>query len=278
VNYELSVGCTAIADYLVELGGRTGSRTDRRGQILAGFDAIAQQEEQLADRLLSFLRSRNSVRIIGDPSADRTRRVPTISFIAENHRSDEVVTRVDEHRIGIRGEEGLADELAGLADEVGTKRRDAHLDLALRHRGEADGFKGVDRNDPDDTIADTPRGLERDIATHRVADEHDLTVRELPHDGGDILAVVAHRPIGAILPGSAVSREVHRHHGVFRFQRIDLRLPIVRIACPAVHEHDGRLAGSIDAILDVHVVGGHGDLWIAVDVGGRGRRRRVING
>ena len=56
----------------------------------------------LAERLLSFLRSRNSVRIIGNPSADRGRRVPTISFIAENHRSDEVVTRVDEHRIGIR--------------------------------------------------------------------------------------------------------------------------------------------------------------------------------
>jgi cysteine desulfurase family protein (TIGR01976 family) len=102
VNYELSVGCTAITDYLVELGGRTGSRTDRRGQILAAFDAISQQEEQLADRLLSFLRTRNSVRIIGNPSGDRGRRVPTISFIAENHRSDEVVTRVDEHRIGIR--------------------------------------------------------------------------------------------------------------------------------------------------------------------------------
>ena len=102
MNYELSVGCTAHH----RLSGGTGrphrQPTDRRGQILAAFDAIAQQEEQLADRLLAFLRSRNSVRIIGDPSADRTRRVPTISFIAENHRSDEVVTRVDEHRIGIR--------------------------------------------------------------------------------------------------------------------------------------------------------------------------------
>jgi cysteine desulfurase family protein (TIGR01976 family) len=125
VNYELSVGCTAITDYLVELGGRTGSRTDRRGQILAGFDAIAQQEEQLADRLLSFLRSRNSVRIIGDPSADRTRRVPTISFIAENHRSDEVVTRVDDHRIGIRYGDFYARRLIeklGLTAQAGVTR------------------------------------------------------------------------------------------------------------------------------------------------------------
>ena len=125
VNYELSVGCTAITDYLVELGGRTGSRTDRRGQILAAFDAIAQQEEQLADRLLSFLRSRNSVRIIGDPSADRTRRVPTISFIAENHRSDEVVTRVDEHRIGIRYGDFYARRLIeklGLTPQAGVIR------------------------------------------------------------------------------------------------------------------------------------------------------------
>jgi len=125
VNYELSVGCTAITDYLVELGGRTGSRTDRRGQILAAFDAIAQQEEQLADRLLSFLRSRNSVRIIGNPAADRTRRVPTISFIAENHRSDEVVPRVDEHRIGIRYGDFYARRLIeklGLTAQAGVTR------------------------------------------------------------------------------------------------------------------------------------------------------------
>ncbi|QQP92163.1 cysteine desulfurase-like protein [Skermanella sp. TT6] len=102
VNYELSVGCTAIADYLAELGGRTGARTDRRGQILAAFDAIAAQEEALAERLLSYLRGRSDIGIIGHAKADRALRVPTISFVARGRQSDEIVTGVDRSRIGIR--------------------------------------------------------------------------------------------------------------------------------------------------------------------------------
>ncbi|EWY42087.1 aminotransferase [Skermanella stibiiresistens SB22] len=102
VNYELSVGCTAIADYLVELGTRTGTQSGRRTQILAGFDAIAQQEEILAERLLAYLRGRDDVAIIGHTHGDRAKRVPTISFVARGRQSDDIVTKVDASNIGIR--------------------------------------------------------------------------------------------------------------------------------------------------------------------------------
>ena len=69
-----------------------------------------------------------------------------------------------------------------------------------------------------------------------------------------------------------MSREIHRHHGVFGSQSIDLRVPIVGVARPAVYEHDGRLAFSPDAIIDMHAVWSEGELWEAFDV------RRLGNG
>jgi cysteine desulfurase family protein (TIGR01976 family) len=97
-NYELAWGCTGIVDYLDELGGGTGDRA----AIERAFDDIAAHEERIGERLLSFLRERNDVRVIGDRSADRAIRVPTISFKAEGRDSGEIVRAVDADGIGIR--------------------------------------------------------------------------------------------------------------------------------------------------------------------------------
>ena len=59
-NYELSHGATAIPDYLVDLGARSGAApgADRRVLIHAAFDAIAAHEAALAEQVLAFLRAR----------------------------------------------------------------------------------------------------------------------------------------------------------------------------------------------------------------------------
>ncbi|WP_207461616.1 cysteine desulfurase-like protein [Azospirillum sp. SYSU D00513] len=125
VNYELAVGCTGIVSYLEELGARVGSEGPRRARILAAFDAIAAHEEALAERLLSYLRGRNDVRIIGHREADRALRVPTISFVVPGRPSDDIVRRVDEARIGIRFGDFYAKRLIetlGLAEANGVVR------------------------------------------------------------------------------------------------------------------------------------------------------------
>lgn len=125
VNYELAVGCTGIVSYLEELGARVGSEGPRRARILAAFDAIAAHEEALAERLLSYLRGRNDVRIIGHREADRALRVPTISFVVPGRPSDDIVRRVDEARIGIRFGDFYAKRLIetlGLAEGNGVVR------------------------------------------------------------------------------------------------------------------------------------------------------------
>ena len=102
VNYELSWGCAGIADYLRDVGTELGATGSDRARMQAAFDAFARHEDALAEQVLGLLRERPGVRIIGLPSATAGERVPTISFVAEGRRSEDIVRHVDTHGIGIR--------------------------------------------------------------------------------------------------------------------------------------------------------------------------------
>lgn len=103
-NYELSYGATAIPEYLVALGERSGAATgvSRRARLQTAFDAIADHEAMLAERLLAWLRDRKEVRIIGPASSTPDVRVPTISFVVDGLDSETVVRAIDPMKIGIR--------------------------------------------------------------------------------------------------------------------------------------------------------------------------------
>lgn len=96
-NYELAWGSAGIVDYLETLGGGPG-----RASIVRAFDGIARHEEDLAERLLAWLRARNDVTIVGERDASRERRVPTIAFKVAGRDSAEIVASVDRRRVGIR--------------------------------------------------------------------------------------------------------------------------------------------------------------------------------
>jgi cysteine desulfurase family protein (TIGR01976 family) len=135
-NYELSWGAAGVVDYLEALGARSGwndgdNGGDRGDGIpgaaarMAAWAAIAAHEEALAERLLAFLRGREDVRIIGPSTADRTLRVPTISFAHHTRSSAEIVSAVDRHGIGIRYGHFYAHRLVedlGLMDQDGVVR------------------------------------------------------------------------------------------------------------------------------------------------------------
>jgi cysteine desulfurase family protein (TIGR01976 family) len=119
-NYELAWGCCGIVDYVEKLGGGTG-----RAAIERAFDAVAQHEEAIGERLLSYLRGRNDVQIVGRRESDRAVRVPTISFKAAGRDSAELVRAVDASHVGIRygdfHSRRLVEKL-GLADGNGVVR------------------------------------------------------------------------------------------------------------------------------------------------------------
>ena len=86
LNFELAHGVTGIYPYLAEVG----------------FEAIAAHEQALAEPLLAFLAQTPGVTIHGERTADRTIRVPTISFSVANRAPEAIVRSVDAHGIGIR--------------------------------------------------------------------------------------------------------------------------------------------------------------------------------
>jgi cysteine desulfurase family protein (TIGR01976 family) len=97
-NYELAWGAAAIVDYFDELGGGAGGRA----ALTRAFDDIAIHEALIGERLLSYLRDRNDVRIIGRRDAAKDRRVPTIAFKVDGRDSADITKAVDAADIGIR--------------------------------------------------------------------------------------------------------------------------------------------------------------------------------
>ncbi len=104
VNFELSYGCQGIADYLVAIGEQFGGSGKRRQLMQYAFDKFEAHENYLAQRLLDFLNSKSSVRVIGMRQVHEgdASRVPTISFIVENTPSETIVKHIDQFSIGIR--------------------------------------------------------------------------------------------------------------------------------------------------------------------------------
>ncbi len=104
VNFELAYGVAGIADYLSEVARAHvhGSQLPLREEMDVAFDLFTQHEEKLAQRLLDYLNQRPKVRVIGERSADRHQRVPTISFVVEGLDSQALVERIDPYQIGIR--------------------------------------------------------------------------------------------------------------------------------------------------------------------------------
>ncbi len=93
VNFELSYGMLGLCDYLSELAQlHYGDKTapDLRSQMVQAFDLISIHEEEISDRLLSYLNSKPNVRVIGQPNADRQCRVPTISFVVDGMNSSTI--------------------------------------------------------------------------------------------------------------------------------------------------------------------------------------------
>ncbi|GHF53761.1 cysteine desulfurase family protein (TIGR01976 family) [Deinococcus metalli] len=121
VNYELTYSLRAITDYLEQLGGRVQAGATGRGAMVAAYAAIADHEAMLAGLLLTFLRSKARVRVIGPATADPAVRVATISFVVEGRRSSEFPRALDDHHVAVRYgnfyARRLMDELALDPDE-----------------------------------------------------------------------------------------------------------------------------------------------------------------
>ena len=103
-NFELTYSTLGIIEYYTDLCEHhtNTAKLGFKEKISKTFEIIAGHEQHLAETLLKYLNSVPEIKIIGSPEADASVRVPTISFVHFNMKSDEIVEQVDEHRIGIR--------------------------------------------------------------------------------------------------------------------------------------------------------------------------------
>lgn len=104
VNFELSVGCMGIGEYLLDIGKTldVDPAKSNRQYMQTAFNAFAQHEDLLAEKLLAYLRGKAKVTIIGLSTIENSNRVPTISFVVANQQSETVVRHIDCFNIGIR--------------------------------------------------------------------------------------------------------------------------------------------------------------------------------
>lgn len=102
-NFELTYSLLGIKNYYEALAAEHTSENFKGKYALrmAGL-LMFEQEAKLNKALLDFLNSKSNVKIIGEKSANRSLRVPTISFIHQKQTSSEIVGKVDPYQIGIR--------------------------------------------------------------------------------------------------------------------------------------------------------------------------------
>ena len=139
-SYELAWGSAGVLDYLEDLGRQVlGAESTRNGSDAApsarasreaAWQAIAAQEERLAERLLAFLHERADLTIVGRPEPDRALRVPTISFVHARLPSSAIVEAVDPHGVGIRFGHFYAHRLIS---DLGLHARDGVVRVSLVH-------------------------------------------------------------------------------------------------------------------------------------------------
>ena len=122
-SYELVASLPKVSEYFCAI-------TSASGQDV--WELVARHEESLASILLTFLRdnaTKYSIKIIGIPQADRSLRVPVISFTVKGKSSKAIVDGVEKKtggRLGCRWghfySKRLVDDILGLEEQGGVVR------------------------------------------------------------------------------------------------------------------------------------------------------------
>jgi cysteine desulfurase family protein (TIGR01976 family) len=127
LNYELTASLAGLGDYFSAFSATHGGPSGGSLHECARFvcQVFGAHEEQLSARVLDVLNSKSKVRVIGRTEAARERRMPTISFVVDGKRCEDVVRAVDEYKIGIRWGDFYARRLIdflGLSEQGGVIR------------------------------------------------------------------------------------------------------------------------------------------------------------
>jgi cysteine desulfurase family protein (TIGR01976 family) len=104
-SHELCAGVPGIGEYLQVIDDhhhRAAVSGEDRAAFARVFELFTAHEQQLAERILGFLRGHPNVRIIGPSTSDADVRVPTIAFTVRGRRASEIPALLDARKLAIR--------------------------------------------------------------------------------------------------------------------------------------------------------------------------------
>ena len=141
LNFELTYSLLGITEYFEQLFKHEFPREkkiDIQQKMDKVFEHIGRHEERISKPLINYLAEHPDIKIIGKDTADREKRVPTISFVHLKMKSDEIVEKVDDYRIGIRFGDFYAKKLI---EDAGLKEKNGVVRVSLVHYNSLDEVK-----------------------------------------------------------------------------------------------------------------------------------------
>ena len=141
LNFELTYSLLGITEYFEQLFKHEFPREkkiDFQQKMDKIFEHIGRHEERISKPLINYLAEHPDIKIIGKDTADREKRVPTISFVHHKMKSDEIVEKVDDYRIGIRFGDFYAKKLI---EDAGLKEKNGVVRVSLVHYNSLDEVK-----------------------------------------------------------------------------------------------------------------------------------------
>jgi len=141
LNFELTYSLLGITEYFEQLFKHEFPREkkiDFQQKMDKIFEHIGKHEERISKPLITYLAEHPDIKIIGKDTADREKRVPTISFVHQKMKSDEIVEKVDDYRIGIRFGDFYAKKLI---EDAGLKEKNGVIRVSLVHYNSLDEVK-----------------------------------------------------------------------------------------------------------------------------------------
>lgn len=132
-NFELTYSLGAIPEYFEELHDHhfpSQININPKEKHKKSFELIAAHEAELAHQLLIYLAAKADIKIIGEASADKNKRVPTISFVHNALKSSAIVEQIDKFNIGIRFGDFYAKKII---EDFGLVEKDGVVRVSLVH-------------------------------------------------------------------------------------------------------------------------------------------------
>ncbi len=159
---------------------------------------------------------------------------------------------IDQGGVGVGGKHA-SNQRTGRPLEVDAEGSERLLDL-FETPPRSQLLVGVDPDQPVHALRKPARRLDDDVASHRVADEHDPLEAELVRHRRHVAAERFDRPGLATETGLPVAAEVDGHDLVRPRERRDLLPPIASVARPAVHENEGGRPRAVGLVRNLDAV------------------------